>query len=185
MAVNGISNALTVRTLGGGEAASNKAGIERDANEFSALVNELQAKTALDFAKSPSLSGLSSSEVQRGSRLNGDYTKGFDGAFTSEADRHARPSGLASGARAKNGAEPVIDKTSDLYEQSLELENYFVKTLLSSARATIQKSDLFGSENEYARSMYEDMMWDNISESVTKNASFGLADQIYIELSGQ
>ena len=56
--------------------------------------------------------------------------------------------------------------------------------MLSSARKTIQKSELFG-KNDYARDMYEDMMYDNYAESLTKNSHFGLADQIYIELSGQ
>lgn len=195
MADNTVSSVITERTFGGGESAVNRGGgvssaltqaeLSRDANEFSALVKEMQNRTALNLSGSLSLSGLSSSEVRRGSRLNGDYTQGFSGAFTSESDKHARPSGLASQTRTKDGGTPVIDKTSELYEQSLELENYFVKILLSSARATVQKSSLAGSENEYARNMYEDMMWDNISEAVTKNASFGLADQIYIELSGQ
>ena len=67
----------------------------------------------------------------------------------------------------------------------MELENYLVKMMLSSARKTVQKTSLFGKENDYAREMYEDMMYDNYAESLTKNANFGLADQIYIELSGQ
>ncbi|MBQ3686363.1 MAG: rod-binding protein, partial [Treponema sp.] len=32
---------------------------------------------------------------------------------------------------------------------------------------------------------YEDMLYDNYAEALTKDAGFGLADQIYIELSGQ
>ena len=51
-------------------------------------------------------------------------------------------------------------------------------------RNTIQKSDLLGKENSYARDMYEDMMYDNVAESITKNAGLGLADQIYIEMAG-
>ena len=45
-------------------------------------------------------------------------------------------------------------------------------------------TSMFG-KNDYARDMYEDMMYDNYAESLTKNSHFGLADQIYIELSGQ
>lgn len=59
-----------------------------------------------------------------------------------------------------------------------------VKMMLSSMRNTIQKSDLLGKENSYARDMYEDMMYDNVAESITKNAGLGLADQIYIEMAG-
>ena len=95
------------------------------------------------------------------------------------------PEGIASSYKTSKGKQPVIDKTSELYEQSMELENYLVKMMLSSARNTIQKSSLLGDDNNYARDMYEDMMYDNYAESLTKNAHFGLADQIYIELSGQ
>ena len=30
--------------------------------------------------------------------------------------------------------------------------------------------------------MYEDMLYDELAVSMTKNAGFGLADQIYLEL---
>ncbi len=67
----------------------------------------------------------------------------------------------------------------------MEMENYMVKMMLSSMRNTVQKTCLAGKDNEYARKMYDDMMYDNMAESITKNASLGLADQIYIEFSGQ
>ena len=65
------------------------------------------------------------------------------------------------------------------------MENYMVKMMLSSMRNTIQHTSLAGEGNDYARNMYEDMMYDNLAESLTKNSGFGIADQIYIELSGQ
>ena len=132
----------------------------------------------------PSL-GVSSSLVSRSHRLNGDYTQGFAGAFSAESDKTAAPQGFAANARTSSGGKPTIDRTSELYEQSLELENYMVKMMLSSMRSTIQHTSLSGDDNSYARDMYEDMMYDNLAESLTKNAGFGLADQIYIELSGQ
>ncbi|MCQ2580503.1 MAG: rod-binding protein, partial [Treponemataceae bacterium] len=42
---------------------------------------------------------------------------------------------------------------------------------------------LDGSQNEYAQNMYEDMLYDELANSVTKSAGFGLADQIYLQLS--
>ena len=59
-----------------------------------------------------------------------------------------------------------------------------VKMMLSSMRESVQHTSL-SEGNDYARKMYDDMMYDNLAESMTKNAGFGLADQIYIELSGQ
>ena len=170
-------------------------------NGFSGISSRADSKAALGAAKSRSEEGkfldlvnsmkqktvptVASSQISSTRRLTGDYTQGFAGTYTSEKDKHAEPQGLAAATRTKKGEKPVIDRTSALYEQSMELENYMVKMMLSSARKTIQKSDLLGKENSYARDMYEDMLYDNYAEALTKNASLGLADQIYIELSGQ
>ena len=47
-------------------------------------------------------------------------------------------------------------------------------------RKTISKA---AGNTSYAQSMYEDMIYDEYTASLTKNARFGLADQIYLELS--
>ena len=52
-------------------------------------------------------------------------------------------------------------------------------------RKTIQKSNLNGDENDYAQNTYEDMLYDNYAEELTKNANFGLADQIYLQMDTQ
>ncbi len=77
-----------------------------------------------------------------------------------------------------------IDRSSKLYEKSQELETFFMKIVLSSMRATVNKTNLSGEENSYASKMYEDMMYDEFAAAMTKNAGFGLADQVYIQLSG-
>jgi flagellar protein FlgJ len=33
--------------------------------------------------------------------------------------------------------------------------------------------------------MYEDMLYDEYAKDYTKNAGFGLADQVYLEVTGQ
>jgi Rod binding protein len=88
------------------------------------------------------------------------------------------------GAAANAGQKGTIDKTSKLYEQALELESYFVKMMLSSMRNTVTKTSLTG-ENDFAGKMYDDMMYDELSRTVTKQAGFGLADQVYLELAGK
>ena len=77
----------------------------------------------------------------------------------------------------------AIDKTSKLYEQCLELEIFMVKTLVNSMRNTVQKSGLI--DEGFAGKMYEDMLYDEYARNLTKNASFGMADLAYLELTGQ
>ena len=60
----------------------------------------------------------------------------------------------------------------------MELENYFVKQMLSEMRKTIHRSK----DNDFAQQTYEDMLYDEYSTAMTKNAGFGLADQIYLSL---
>ena len=77
----------------------------------------------------------------------------------------------------------TIDRTSQLYEQCVELEIFLVKTLISSMRNTIQKSGLI--EESFAGKMYEDMLYDEYARDFTQNAQFGLAEMAYLELTGQ
>ena len=183
MAVKGIAGSSAVGVLGASSAVMEQAAGQREARGFASLVKQMQAKSALALAESTG--SVSSSQIARNHRLTGDYTQGFAGSFTAEADKRAAPQGFARETRTRTGSVPVIDKTSELYEQSMELENYFVKAVLSAMRATVHKTSFVGKDNEAARKMYDDMMWDNVSEAVTRSSSLGLADQIYIELSGQ
>jgi flagellar protein FlgJ len=176
MTVNGLTRTDAVNSLTDPNAAMQSANYTSDQNKFQSLVKEF------DDAKSgdKTVSSVSSSQVGTG-RLNGDYTQGFHGIYTSESDKHAKPEGAA--ANNANGKDKkTIDKTSKLYEQALELENYFVKEMLSSMRNTITKTNLMGGEDDYAQKTYEDMLYDNYAEELTKNAHFGLADQIYLQL---
>ncbi len=172
MAVSGISNTQITGTLSNGNFALTNAQQKSESSKFESLLKQM--------------SGVSSSNVSTSHRLNGDYTKGFEGSYTSESDKTASPRGFASNSSSVNSNKKItIDRTSQLYEQSMEMENYLVKMMLSSMRNTITHTSLSNDENSFARKMYEDMMYDNVSESITKNAGFGIADQIYIELSGQ
>jgi flagellar protein FlgJ len=182
MAVNGVSwgNVETpVNSLTSGNAAVQSAQYKSDQNKFMSLVQNISDE------KKNAGSNVSSAQIGTSGRLNGDYTQGFHGAYTSEADKHARPEGAAANSSNGKGKQKTIDKTSKLYEEALELENYFVKEMLSSMRKTISKSNLLGSEDDYAQNTYEDMLYDNYAEELTKNSHFGLADQIYLQLDTQ
>ena len=165
----------------GGTSASNAAKMQQEISKFQSLIDGIQA----GMNNSESKSTLSSSQIIEDGRINGDYTSSLAGAFNNIADKAALPSGAAANAAGAHGYSPdiKIDKTSKLYQQSLELESYFVKIMLSSMRNTVTKTNLSGKQNEYAQNMYEDMLYDELSTTSTKSAGFGLADQIYIQLS--
>ncbi len=75
-----------------------------------------------------------------------------------------------------------IDRTSKLYEQCVEMESYLVKIMLGSMRNTLSGKTLAG-EQSFADKIYKDMIYDELSLGMAKNAGFGLADQLYLELS--
>ena len=95
-------------------------------------------------------------------------------------DKYANPQGAAANQANPNVQQKKIDKTSKLYEKAMELESFFIKQMLSSMRKTVNKASL--GNNDFAANMYEDMLYDEYATSMTKNAGFGLADQIYMQL---
>ena len=125
---------------------------------------------------------ISSSQIVEKGHINGDWNRGFADLYKSESDKNSLPEGAAANSANPSSryAGKTIDRTSKLYEKSLELESYFVKMLVSSMRKTVVKAN--GNSN-YAQSMYEDMMYDEYATALTKNGHFGIADQIYLELS--
>ena len=154
---------------GSGALASARANAE--SSKFGELLDRLQQQ---DDGKGT----LSSDQIAENGRLNGDYASGFKGTFTAAADKNARPSGAAANQANPNVKTQTIDKTSELYEKSMELESYFVKQMLSEMRKTVHS----GSEDDFARKTYEDMLYDEYATQMTKSAGFGLADQIYLDL---
>ena len=123
---------------------------------------------------------MQSVSIIKPGRLNGDYSTGFAGTFTSELDKQSAPVGAAANQENPHVQPRTIDRTSALYEKSLEMESYIVKQMLSSMRKTILRAD---GDTSFARGMYEDMLYDEYATAMTKNAGFGLADQMYLQLS--
>jgi flagellar protein FlgJ len=99
-----------------------------------------------------------------------------------------KPLGAAANSAAKDASHAArktqtIDRTDKLYDQCRELETFLIKNLLSGLRKTVEKSEM--SDGGFAGNMYEDMLWDKYAESMSRNAGLGLADQVYLELSGR
>ncbi|MEE0998540.1 MAG: rod-binding protein [Treponemataceae bacterium] len=169
--LGGIGNVYSSSVVG--QTAMQSATMQSEQNSFDALVESMKAKQNQET--------LSSSNIIDDGRLNGDYTSGFAGSFTSEADKNALPTGAAANSVGVAYNNKTIDRTSKLYEKSLELESYFVKIMLNSMKSTLSSTGLNG-EKSYAQKMYEDMLYDELAVSMTKNGNFGIADQIYLEL---
>ena len=154
--ISGVSGGME-----GAVFAARHAQFSKDSSEFESMIRRAAGEQGASRA-----------------RLGGDYTSGFQGAFTSPLDKAARPQGMAHNAPR----DAVIDKTSELYETALEFESYVVKIMLSSMRSSVMKSSAAGGDQSFAAKMYEDMLYDELAVTMTKNAGFGLADQIYLEL---
>jgi Rod binding protein len=148
--------------------------------KFSSLVDGIRAGMDESSGKPGTDGTVSSSSVVADPRLPGDFISSLANTNPGANDRSAVPEGAA----ANSGMKGKVDRTSKLYEQALELESYFVKMMLSSMRKTVEKSELSG-KNDFAGNMYEDMLYDELSRDVTKNAGFGLADQVYLQLSSR
>lgn len=170
MTIGGLSS------ITNGQSALTSAKISSEKGKFDALLAEVRESAASGTVGM----NLTSDQVAYDGRLNGDYTSGFSGLFKAESDKHSAPVGAAANQSNPHVQQGTIDRTSKLYEKSLEMESYIVKNLLSSMRKTVMKAD---SENNYAKNMYEDMLYDEYATMMTKNAGFGLADQMYLQLS--
>ena len=163
--------ANTYSGITGGQGALNTARTNSENAKFSELIERLQAQDA-------GRGTLSSSQIAVDGKLNGDYSTGFAGTYTLESDKTASVTGAAANQANPHVQNKTIDKTSVLYEKALELESFFVKQMLSEMRKTILKAN----ESDFAQNMYEDMLFDEYATAMTKNAGFGLADQIYLSL---
>ena len=109
-----------------------------------------------------------------GSSVNGSFSALIDRARNSEIDSQSSES-------QRNPNIPPGVRDEKLYQLCLELETFLVKNLLSSMRNTVQRSGLI--EQGFAGQIYEDMLFDEYAQTLTRNAGFGLAIQAYRQLS--
>lgn len=167
MNVGLISNNISGITNGAAALTSAKSNAEN--SKFMDLLKSMQNKTD---------GGVSSAQIVQNGRLNGEYTSGFTGTYSSQKDKTSAPIGAAANQANVHVQKKTIDRTSELYEKAMELENYFVKQMISQMRKTVLKNK----ESDFARQTYEDMLFDEYSTMTTKNAGFGIADQIYLSL---
>lgn len=170
-------------SVSNGEAISEGAKLSNEISQFQNLLDSITREAELQSEKEKKNDLASQNNLVQSSRLNGDYLSSF-ATTNNQVNKNARPQGEAANSansNIKSHTNRTIDKTSALYEKSLELESYFVKILLNSMKSTISHSEINGKQS-YASSMYTDMLYDEYNVILTKNAGFGLADQIYLQL---
>ncbi|MBN1525152.1 MAG: rod-binding protein [Spirochaetales bacterium] len=75
-----------------------------------------------------------------------------------------------------------VDRKQDpkLYEVCVEFESIFIKQMLSTMKKTVHKNEML--HGGQAEEIFEDMLYDEYSKSMAKNANFGLADMVYRDL---
>ena len=79
------------------------------------------------------------------------------------------------------GAKPKIDDAK-LRQACRDFESILTGYLLKSMRSTVQKTDLFGSEQK--EEMFRDMLDDEIAKAASNQKSLGIAEMLYKQLSG-
>lgn len=169
--------------IGGMGGLLDNAKAQETERRFSALIDGIRSGIDEDDASSSSTSlggALSKNLSQSGlqdPRLPGDFISSLAKKDITPIDKDSPLVGAAANA----GQKGKIDRSSKIYEQALELESYFVKIMLSSMKNTIQKTGIDGKES-FASGMYNDMFYDELARTVTKSAGFGLADQVYLQL---
>ncbi|WP_433031265.1 rod-binding protein [Treponema pectinovorum] len=167
MTIGGISS------ITNGQSALTSAKISEEKGKFEELIRSV-------YGESSSIGlNLASDQVLSEGRLNGDYKSDFVGTFSSPLDKNSMPVGAAANQANPNVKPQTIDRTSKLYEKSLEMESYIVKMMISQMRKTVVKAS---GESDFASKMYEDMLYDEYATAMTKKAGFGLADQMYLQL---
>lgn len=82
---------------------------------------------------------------------------------------------------AKGLSEKHIDKDSKLYQACQDFQSVFIKQMLDTMRQTIDKSGSMLQDNQGAK-VFEDMLYDEYSKTMSKTAGFDLADNLYRQM---
>ena len=75
----------------------------------------------------------------------------------------------------------LTKKDDKLYETCQDFEAIFIKQMLNSMRQTVNKTGLL--DGGMAEDVFEDMLYDEYSKLMAKNANLGLTDLLYKQLS--
>ncbi|MCP4134147.1 MAG: cell division protein [bacterium] len=84
---------------------------------------------------------------------------------------------------SKSNSVPARKRPEDkaLKDACVEMESIFVAKMLKEMRKTVHKSGWLN--GGFAEEIFEDMLYDKYSLSVSKNSNLGLANMLYKEMS--
>lgn len=87
-------------------------------------------------------------------------------------------------SRLENSNQKINSGISNkaLYDACVDFESLFVKQMLNSMRSTIDKSSLL--DGGMAQNIFEDMLYDEYANQISKSQSLGLATKMYNQLLG-
>jgi len=74
-----------------------------------------------------------------------------------------------------------IDKSSELYKACEDFESLLIKQMLDAMRKTVPKDGML--DGAIGQDIYEDMLYDEYAQQMTKTSQFGLARMIYEQVS--
>ncbi|HSV57216.1 MAG TPA: rod-binding protein [Magnetospirillaceae bacterium] len=107
----------------------------------------------------------------------------IDNALLQFNSRPVRPPQAVQGSEGRPAPNRPIDRQSDLYRQCQEFESIFVNMMLKEMRKTVDKSGLL--DGGMAEEIFQDMLYAEHARSMARAASFGLAEKVYIQLTGR
>jgi Rod binding domain-containing protein len=82
---------------------------------------------------------------------------------------------------AQGLSSKTIDKNSKLYQACEDFQSVFIKQMLDTMRQTVDKSSSVMQDNQGAK-VFEDMLYDEYSKTMSKTAGFDLADNLYRQM---
>lgn len=118
-----------------------------------------------------------------------DVTSAIDGArMNLVSDKETRMKRSAESAKFEHTLDNAIKSGSKkkpvdkkLMDACVEMESIFVNKMLKEMRKNVQKGDWL--HGGHAEEIFEDMLYDQYSLSISKNSKLGIADMMYKELS--
>ena len=99
------------------------------------------------------------------------------------ADRNIDFNDLLGERIAEDNPDPGESPREDekLMDVCMQMESLFVARMLKAMRNTIPKEELF--HGGFAEEVFEDMLYDEYSLQLSRNAKLGLAKMLYDEMS--
>ncbi|MBN2050700.1 MAG: rod-binding protein [Spirochaetales bacterium] len=82
---------------------------------------------------------------------------------------------------AKKAERMAVQDREKLMEACRQFESIFIKQMLNSMKKTVSKSGMLN--GGLSEEIFEDMLYDQYAEKMSKTANFGIADMLYKQFS--